>query len=106
MSVTLNEVGIRALFANPEGPVGRMIQERALAVQLAAQQNVEDIMHRNPATVFNAIGVSLREGEDGIEAVVGIRPGGSVSEYLDEKAAAPKEGTESWMLRAMGTAFF
>lgn len=105
MNVRLNEVGIRALFSNPSGPVGRFVQEKAVEVQAAAQTNIEQIIHRNTSLVSGAIGVNLREGEDGIEAVVGVIHGGSVTEYLDEKARNPKEGTDSWMLRAMRAVF-
>ena len=102
MTVTLNQAGIQALFADPTGPVGREVGRLAQELTVVAQGNVNEIMHRNPVV---DIGFNLQEGPEGIQAVIGVVDGGSASDYIDEKAAAPKEGTESWMLRAMRTVF-
>ena len=104
MSVTLNEAGIRAFFSNPAGPVGRLIEEKAIQVEAAAELNARFIMHRNPALIDGMIRHRLEEGEDGIQAVVGVVPSGKVSEYLDEKAANPAEG-EGWMKLALREVF-
>lgn len=104
MSVILNEAGIQRLFSNPEGPVGREIERLAQRVEAAAELNARFIMHRNPALIDGMIRYRLEEGASGIQAVVGVVPSGKVSEYLDEKAAAPKEG-EGWMKLALREVF-
>ena len=103
MSVQINEAGLRQFFAFSPRGIHDQIEQQGELLREIAQRNVESILWRRE--VDGIIGVQMRLGEEGVEAVVGVVNQGSLAEYLDHKALEPKEGTESWMLRSMLEAF-
>lgn len=79
MSVTLNEVALRALLSAEQGPVFRDIERRAERARDALQARMDSIIAQPGAQPHAAVEMTP-EG-----AVVGIVNTGRVSEYLDFK---------------------
>ena len=94
----INEAALVALLESHEGPVGRLVEQKAQEVTAAAQRNAATIMHRYPEVVS-----AIDYEQHGTEAVVGIRDEGSISEYLAAKAA--REGDQGWLRRAVTEVF-
>ena len=71
----INEQALAALLHSREGPVGRLVEDKAKEVTAAAQRNAALIMHRNPGVV-SAIDYEMVSGT---EARVGVRDKGPIS---------------------------
>lgn len=92
----LNERALFELLEAEDGPVGRLVRQKAEAVAAAARARAAVIMHRLPEVV-EAIDVE----QTGTTAVVGIRDQGEISRYL-----ADKESREHvWLLPAVEEVF-
>lgn len=98
MSVILNESALRALLDSEEGPVGRLIQEKAEQVTAQAQQNVRGYFQSAPSLMVDQdVGFRM----DGSTATIGIQNAGSKSRALARRQA---EGRVNWLLSALQTA--
>jgi hypothetical protein len=82
MTIRLNEVALTALLDAQDGPVGLLVQRRAAATAEVAKANARIIMTRYPPAA-EAVGYSIGEN---LQAVIGIRDEGSMSQYLADKA--------------------
>lgn len=72
MSVTLNEVALRFFLDSEQGPVGTDLRERAENVTRLAEQNASgDIIGIDTGDLHSGIRYELRQGEEGLEAVIG-----------------------------------
>lgn len=97
MTVTLNQVALKALLESEEGPVGRFIADLAAQVTNSAQANVRDYFGGAPSlTVDDAVDFDM----DGSTAVVGIRDAGAKAHRL---AQAQAQGRVNWLLKALLT---
>lgn len=76
MTVVLNEAGLRNLFFNPEGPVGRRVALKAEEVLAQAKQNSSapapgaPTLARESGALNDGLGVTIREGIEGVEAKI------------------------------------
>jgi hypothetical protein len=97
--VKINEQALATLLHSREGPVGRLVEQRAQEITAAARHNAAVIMHRQPHVV-SAIDYAMTTGT---EAAVGIRDEGPISEYLATKAV--REAEHGWLHRAVAAVF-
>lgn len=82
MTVKLNQAALALLLETQDGPVGLLVRRQAEQVTENAKANARIIMTRYPSAA-DAVGFSI--GED-LQAVIGVRNEGSISEYLADKA--------------------
>ncbi len=99
MTVRLNEAAISNFFRNPDGPVARDIERRAPNVTDLAVQLTSRILPEYP--VEDIIGYRMEQGEDGIQAAVGIIDVGRIPDYLSEK----EERERVWLRPALQYGF-
>jgi hypothetical protein len=97
--VKINEQALRTLLDSREGPVGRLVEQKAQEITAAAQRNAAVIMHRHPGVV-SAIDYEMTSGP---AARIGVRDEGEISRYLAAKAL--REGRQGWLHRAVGEVF-
>jgi hypothetical protein len=96
--ITLNEPALALLLESENGPVGLDLRRRAERVTVLARQKVDVIMARSSVNV--AADVDFRI-DPGPQAVIGIRPSGSIADYLAEKEVRES----AWLVPALQEAF-
>lgn len=71
MTVVLNEAALRRLLTDPSGPVGDDLRRRAETVEELARSNASGaVIGIRTGDLIGGIQSEVREGEDGLEAVV------------------------------------
>lgn len=87
MTVRINEAGFR-LFTGELGPVGRDLRRRAETITAIAEVNASgDIIGIESGALHSGVRYEIREGPEGIEAVIGTdanRDGFSYPAYWDQ----------------------
>lgn len=101
MTVRINEAGFR-LFTSELGPVGRDLRRRAETVTALAEQNASgDIIGIESGALHSGVRYEIREGADGIEAVIGTdanKDGFSYPAYWNENG-------RPWLTNALRDGF-
>jgi hypothetical protein len=104
VSVTLNEVALKALLEVEQGPVGRLVSGKAEEVVQAARDRVFEIFENT--SIDPSQGVNRSRQADG-SYIIGILNRGDVEEYLARKARFEAgAGTPGdWLLAPMTEVF-
>jgi hypothetical protein len=85
MSVTLNEAALQFLLESPAGPVGEDLRRRAEVVT-GNYQTVINVVWENQDPALNPrADYEVDVGDEGLQAEIGIRFHGRISEYMARK---------------------
>lgn len=98
MSVTLNEIALKALLETDAGPVGRDVQRRADAMQDVLKARARQIFEGRPG-IQGDERVEMRQGAD-LEITIGFLDG-KIESYLAPKIAREPDA----ILPQLDTAF-
>lgn len=85
MSLIFNEAALLFLLESPEGPVGRRLDRVANHVAGRYEAVVGVVWENRDPSIQPKVDYDVRTAEDGLEAVIGITDGGSISRYMAEK---------------------
>ena len=99
----VNKPNMIFLTSSEQGPVGLDIKFFAEDVVENARDNVREVLRNYTGdieSVLGAIGYEIVQGPTGIEAFIGIRDTGAITNYLAEKE--DKEGV--WLAAALAEA--
>jgi hypothetical protein len=84
MTITLNEQALRFLLEDEGGPVGLDLRRRAQNITDLYRTNVVSVMPRFPAS---EVDFEITTGDEGLQAIIGIRGGGTSARWADYLAA-------------------
>lgn len=87
MSLVFNEQALKHLLQDPDGPVGRDLRRRAENITELVRDNATRVLQRMPREIVQ---YEIRNGDDGLEAVIGVSGSGRWSSYLAAKEQREK----------------
>lgn len=96
MSIILNEAALTALLQSTDGPVGQAL-DRTAQIITGNYEYVRNVIFENvtDGSIWPAVDYLVYNGDNGLQADIGLPEAGRITEYLGDKLAHREQ--ENWV---------